>query len=989
MPAVRVRLLGRFELRADGAEVALESARAESLLAYLLLHRGEPQPRERLAALLWPESTQAQARTNLRHVLHTVRGRLPDPAAVLDVTTKALCWRGEVWLDVAEFERLLDAGHPEEAVEIHAGELLDGCDDEWLRPERDRLRARLGEALAVVVERAEGRGDLAAALAHAERLRGADPLREATYRLLMRLHDARGERARALAVYHECASTLERELGVAPSAATRAADEALVGGGRAAAAGRAAGHAALVGRVPERAALAAAWRAAERAEPRFVLVGGEPGVGKSRLVEELRAWCARRGAAVADARCYAAEGPLAYGPVVAWLRGSALAARVARLDAARRADLARLLPELGDTRPEPLPAAELRLRLLDAVAAAVLAPGPPVLLTVDDLQHTDRETCAALHYLLRADTPRLLVVATARTGEIDALHPARELLAGLHALDRCTEIELGALGPAETAQLAHGLAGAPLSEAQAHRLHEETEGNALFVVEALRAGWSPGAPASARVQAVIGARLAQLTDPARELVAVAATIGRAFRVDVLAAAMEAAATGEDELVTALDELWQRRIVREQGPDTYDFAHDRIREVAAAAVGPVRRRLLHARIAAALERSPGADPAAVAGHYEAAGRAADAVRWYRVAAEAAQLLHADRRAVELLDRALVQLETLPAGPGRDAEELAVRTAILAPLALVDGYASPATSVHQERARELSGGAESPPLLRSLALTALSGSDFAAATRAGHLLRAAGERDGDDVGLVEAGYVLGVAAFWQADFAGARDHFTAAVARYRPEHSRVHLIRYAQDPKVTCLGRLANTLWFLGRADEAFAAREGALAWARELGHPLSTGVGLLFAALLDLDAGDDEALRARVAAMAEVRAEQPPFRLSRAALTALVAGGGPDEVDAAAAAVPGGIAAPGQTAVLARVRLAAAVRTGDAALARAASRALLDLGGPACVWAPEAHRVLGVPSSTTLRSPEGPGDQHHGVLGGTLPGNGAGPPGPPR
>ncbi|MGE3289053.1 MAG: AAA family ATPase [Pseudonocardia sp.] len=970
MPAVRVRLLGRFELRADGAadgaEVALESARAESLLAYLLLSRGEPQPRERLAALLWPESTQAQARTNLRHVLHTVRGRLPDATAVLDVTPKTLCWRGEVWLDVAEFERLLDAGHPEEAVEIHGGELLDGCDDEWLRPERDRLRARLGEALAVVVERAEGRGDLATALAHAERLRRADPLREATYRLLMRLHDARGERARALAVYHECASTLERELGVAPSAATRAAHEALVGGDRAAA-GRAAGHAALVGRVPERAALAAAWRAAERGEPRIVLVGGEPGVGKSRLVEELRAWCARRGAAVADARCYAAEGPLAYGPVVAWLRGSALAARVDRLDAARRADLARLLPELGETRPEPLPAAELRLRLLDAVAAAVLAPGPPVLLTVDDLQHADRETCATLHYLLRADAPRLLVVATARTGEIDAQHPARELLAGLHALDRCTEVELGALGPAETAQLAHGLAGTPLPEAQARRLHEETEGNALFVVEALRAGWSPGAPASARVQAAIGARLAQLTDPARELVAVAATIGRAFRVDVLAAVMEGpvmegpvmegavmeeAATGEDSLVTALDELWQRRIVREQGPDTYDFTHDRIREVAAGAVGPVRRRLLHARIAAALERSPGTDPAAVAGHYEAAGRAADAVRWYRVAAEAAQLLHADRRAVELLDRALEQLATLPPGPGRDAEELAVHTAILAPLALVDGYASPVTSLHQERARALSGGAESPPLLRSLALTALTASDFAEATRVGLALRAAGERDGDDVGLVEAGYVLGVAAFWQADFAAARDHFSAAVARYRPEHSRVHLIRYAQDPLVTCLSRLANTLWFLGRADEAFAAREAALAWARELGHPLSTGVGLLFAALLDIDTGDEGALRARVAAMAEVPSEQSPFVVGRAALTALVAGEGPDGVDEAVTACGGGLAAPGQGALLARVRLAAAVRTGDVALARTAARALLDLGGPACVWAPEAHRVLG-------------------------------------
>lgn len=966
MAAVRVQLLGRFALRgADGTAVALESVRAESLVAYLLLHRGEALARERLAAALWPESTQAQARTNLRHVLHTVRTRLPDAAALLEVTPRTLRWAGAAQVDVAEFERLLDEGHPEEAVARHGGELLDGADDEWLAPQRERLRARLREALAVAAERAEERGEPAAALAHAERLRGEDPLREATYRMLMRLHDARGERARALAVYHECASTLERELGVAPSAATRAAYEALVGerGRAGAGGGPAAGYAALVGRVPERSTLVAAWKAAERGEPRLVLVGGEPGVGTSRLVEELGAWCARRGGLVAAARCYAAEGPLAYGPVVAWLRGSALAPRVARLDAARRADLARLLPELGAGPPEPLPEPELRLRLLDAVAAAVVAPGAPVLLAVDDLQHADRETCTVLHYLLRAPAARLLLVATAHAGEIDAGGPARELVAGAHTLGRCTELELGPLDAAETAQLAHRVTGAPLPAADARRLHEETEGNALLVVEALRAGWAPGRPASPRVQAVIEARLAQLGAPARELAAVAATIGRAFRVDVLAAASAAPGRSDpDGLVAALDELWRRRVVREHGPDTYEFTHDRVREVAAAAAGPARRRVLHARIAAALEGVPGAEPAAVAAHHEAAGHTADAVRWYRTAAEAAQLLHADRRAVELLERALARLATLPPSPQRDATELAVRTAVLAPLALVDGYASPATSAHQARARELTSGPGSPPLLRSLALTALSASDFTGATRAGLLLRDAGERGGDDVELVEAGYVLGIAAFWQADFPAARGHFAAAAARYRPEHTRTHLLRYAQDPKVTCLGRLANTLWFLGLPAEACAARDAALAWARELGHPLSTGVALLFAALLDLDRGDDDALRERVAAMADVGTEQQPFRRGRAVLTALVEGGGPGAVDAAAAAFPGGGTAPGMAAIVARARLAAAVATGDPAQVGTAARALLGLGGAARVWAPEARRALGNGRGTPPAAP---------------------------
>lgn len=587
-PTPSIRLLGRFELRLDGRSAVdtagspLESARAESLLAYLL-HRDTPQPRHRLAALLWPDSTEAQARTNLRHLLHTLRTRLPAAREYLEVTPRTMWWRPDppCRLDVDAFEQLLATGGGDalrEAVALYGGDLLDGCDDEWLQADRERLRRRFRDALAELADDTAHRAP-AEAVAHAERLLREDPLREETYRLLMRLHDARGERTRALAVYHDCCSTLDRELGVGPSAATRAAYEALLPGRPVVAP---AGGPPLVGRVPERARLAAAWRAAEAGVAGFVLVGGEPGVGKTRLVEELRAWCARRGAAVAQARCYAAEGALVYGPVVGWLRSAALRPRLMRLDGPRLTDVARLLPELltevpGLERPRPLPEGEQRHRLLDAVATAVLASGVPVLLTLDDLQHADRETCALLHYLLRVrPEARLLVVATARREEIDGDHPARELLAGLHVLDRCVEIELGTLNLTEAAVLAERVAGSPLPEPDLRRLYEETEGNPLFVVESLRAGWAPGRPPAPRVQAVIEARLAQLSGPARDLAEVAATIGRDFLVDVLA---DAADVDEDALVRGLDELWRRRIVRELGAELYGFGHDRIREVA--------------------------------------------------------------------------------------------------------------------------------------------------------------------------------------------------------------------------------------------------------------------------------------------------------------------------------------------------------------------------------------------------------------------------
>src|SRR5207247_9761783 len=111
-----------------------------------------------------------------------------------------------------------------------------------------------------------------------------------------------------------------------------------------------------------------------------------------------------------------------------------------------------------------------------------------------------------------------------------------------------------------------------------------------------------------------------------------------------------------------------------------------------------------------------------------------------------------------------------------------------------------------------------------------------------LRARGECDTDDVLLVEAEYVLGIAAFWSGQFEAASKHFEAAVARYRPEHRRAHLLQYGQDPKVVCLSRLGNTLWYLGHFDAARRARDAALDLAAEVGHPYSHWIALVFAAM---------------------------------------------------------------------------------------------------------------------------------------------------
>jgi DNA-binding SARP family transcriptional activator len=976
-PGLRIRVFGELDLRhGEDALPAPESARAESLLAYLILHRDAPAPRERLAFLLWPDSTERQARTNLRHVLHNLRRALPDPDRFLDVTQRTLQWRAGTpcWVDLAAFEDALaragketdDVAALRDAVDIYTGDLLEGSYDEWLLSHRERLRQRYLDALERLAGLFEARGDRARAIAYAERLLVHDPLHEGTYRLLIRLYDARGDRARALRTYHACIAALDTELGVEPSAATREAYEALFLADRTPDAGQIRGGRVggppLVGRAAERSLLTALWRATENGRAQLVLVTGEPGVGKTRLVEELQSWCAHRGALIAAARSYPAEGALAYGPIVSWLRSETLKPRLLRLGKARISELARLLPELlhevpGLPQPELLTPSDQRQRLFDAIAAVVLGSGRPLLLVADDVHWWDRESLQVLHYLLRVQpAARLLVAATSRREEVDDQHPLNELVAGLHQLERIADIPLDRFTRAETVTLAEQLAGAQLAEAAADELFRETEGNPLFVVEAVRAG-----RLSPKVQAVIESRLARLSEPAGELVRVAATIGREFTTDVLAAASEADA---DTLVRGLDELWRRRIVRERDADAYDFSHDKIREVAYQGMSPAQRRHRHLHVARALERVHAHQLGRVSGqlatHYESAGAVADAVGWYARAAEAAQELHANVEAIRLLRRALDLIARMPDGAERQARELEIRTALLPPLGAVEGFASGWLSENHERALDLArtiGVDPDPPLLRSVAIARLSAGDFEEARRFGEQLRARGERDGDDVLVVEGEYVLGIAAFWQAEFEAARTHFEAAVDRYRAEHRGTHLVRYILDPQVVCLSRLGNTWWFLGRPAEAVRARDAALALAEEIGHPQSLGTALVFAALLAIDMREPERVRAYTASLNDGLEQQwRPTQASAAALNGFV-----DVLDGRVSAGmariqrvlddPGaGEHAPGMGGAVVRILLEACAIAGDARTGLAAADRALGMGGTARVWEAEARRL---------------------------------------
>ncbi|HYP18824.1 MAG TPA: BTAD domain-containing putative transcriptional regulator, partial [Chloroflexia bacterium] len=509
--SLHISLLGHFALIANGHPLfPVLPPRLVELIACLVLFAVQEQPRRNVAFMLWPDTTEAQAQANLRKLLYQLRAELPPVAAHVQATARHLKWEAgaAVSCDVHTFDAALTAAHKaatgrdlageyaelQAATAAYGGDLLPGHEAEWLLAPRERLRRSYIAALGRLIDLLESRREYAAAVDVARRLVETDPLHEASYRILMRLHASNGDRASALHVYHTCATVLQRELGISPSPSTQVAYQDLL----AATAPEAVQVSALpskivepglVGRRGEWARLQEAWSSARSGRASLTLLVGEGGIGKTRLAEEFHAWALRQGLTTAAARCYATEEGLAYAPVITWLR----ALRGVLLPAPWQQELGRLLPEFAEGAPRPADYGDEggQQRLFEALARAVLAV-QPCLLIVDDLQWCDQATLVWLHYLLRFD-PRaqLLVLGTVRPEEVGDAHQLHPLLSSLQKEHRLWEIPLGPLNQDETVHLASAVAAQEIGPQRAARLYQESEGNPLLIVEMMRAELDP------------------------------------------------------------------------------------------------------------------------------------------------------------------------------------------------------------------------------------------------------------------------------------------------------------------------------------------------------------------------------------------------------------------------------------------------------------------------------------------------------------------
>ncbi len=685
---MEIRLFGQASVTVSGAPLKFQKrATTFALLAYLILRRGAPVARSSLAFALFPEESEEHALSELRRYLSLTGKALPErgdePWIIADGETLRWNQRSPCRIDVIDFQdSVADPSTLDRAVTLYTGDLLEEIYDDWVVSERERLRTLCLDALAELVRAHREQREYAPALSYARRLLALDPWREDIVRVVLALHYDAGDAAGAVAEFARFAQRLRDELGVAPMPETLAVRDAILRNAPLPGAvvrppepdakdgARAAAALPFIARAPQIASLQMHWARAARGKGSFVLIEGEAGVGKTRLVAELARTVESQGGRVFVGATSTPESA-PYQAIVEALRSALPLLSTRPLAPESAAVLARVLPELqtriGDL-PDlaPVSAEHETRRVFEALADAALSLSRPrpALLVFEDLHWAGSATLEAVAMLARRlESAPLLIVATCRNEEVGPSHRLRAVIRELQAQQRLTTLALERFGRNDVADLIARLDGLTRTDATiVDRLYAYTEGNALFLNETIadaierHGGTLPQLPGtSAGIAAVIASRTDRLGDDARTVAEAAAVCGQGCSLDVL---RDVLALPPAAISDAVNELLDRRILREasvrSGVD-FVFSHQLIGASIYQWIDPAVRARRHARVAHVMQRLHADRPDAVARelavHYERAGFAAEAARWFAAAAHASAAVYAAQDAIDLTGKAL--------------------------------------------------------------------------------------------------------------------------------------------------------------------------------------------------------------------------------------------------------------------------------------------------------------------------------------------------
>jgi TOMM system kinase/cyclase fusion protein len=666
----------------------------------------------------------------------------------------------------------------------------------------------------------------------------------------------------------------------------------------------------LVGREEELALVLRRWAQARAGEGQVVLLTGEPGIGKSRLLQAVRERVAAEPHIRLAYQCSPYHANSAFYPVMAQLEhaahfepGDPPAQKLDKLEAllaqgtTQMATVAPLVAALwslttGDRYP-PLALSPERQKAHTIAAlvdhAAGLSRHSPVLCLVEDAHWCDPTTLEVLDQLVHR-VPELPVLV---------LITARPEFAAPWTASHMTTLPLTRLARAHiAAMVAHLTAAKALPSEVLAQILARTDGVPLFVEELTKTilesgllregderyvltGPLPPLAIPASVQDSLMARLDRLA-PVKGVAQLGAALGREFTYELLKAVSPA---DDSTLQQALGRLVDAELLYQQGVPpqaTYLFKHALIQDAAYQALLKSRRQHIHQRIAQVLEeRFPEAcktQPELLAHHYTQAGFSRQAVSYWQRAGQRAVQHSAYAEAISHLTTAIALLRTLPDTPARSRQELDLQLTLGPALIATKGQAAPEVEQVYARARELGQHVrETPHLFQALwglASFYLMKPELQTSRELGEQLLRLAQHAQDPALLLEAHRSLGTTLFESGALVQAQVHLEQGIALYNPQQHRAHAILYGRDPGVVCLAYGAQARWLLGYPDQALQRIQDALTLHGRLSHPFSFASALFYAAILAQFCRDVQAAREQTEALMTLSTEEGfPLRLA--------------------------------------------------------------------------------------------------------------------
>jgi DNA-binding SARP family transcriptional activator/tetratricopeptide (TPR) repeat protein len=902
-----VLLLGGVEVLDGGAPVAVTGAKLKAIVAMLAMAAPHPVSDDRLIDELWGDEQPANPANALQGQVSHLRRLLGrdgverrGPGYVLAV--------GPDDVDTIRLERLVRAGRDAATAADHAGaidgfgsalQLVRGPPLDDLGEFRFARRAatRLEE---LVVAAHEGLADsMLATGRHAEvvstmaGLVQSHPMRERFHAQLILALYRSGRQAEALRAYQDARNQLVEELGVDPGPELRALEQAVLSQDPSLAAPVAAaapaapvpstdrapepaviGRRPLFGRDEELGLLREEFARACSGQVRVVLLGGEPGIGKTRLAEEITADATAQGLPVAWGRCYEGRGAPAHWP---WIQ--VMNSVLARVDddtmrrsvATGAAELAQIVPEIkelvpGLDPPSPVDPATAQFRLFQAYLGFLrrTAATQPLLVVLDDLHWGDAPSLELLTTIATElwDVP-ILIVGTYRNVDPSIGGALASALVDLSRRSSVQRVEVDGLDREGLAAMMAAGGEAPTDDVVLS-VYRRTQGNPFFVSELLQLlqhGVSTDAErvshaVPAGVKGVIRQRFARLPDDTRDTITVAATLGQDFDLAVLAATIDAeGATLLDHLEPALD----AGIVVDniEGNTRYRFSHGLVNETIYDDLGVGQRARVHGRIAEALEAHHGATGGphlfAIAEHWFHAVPAAPADKGIDASLRAAQWAQthvAHRQAIDQLHAGLQLIAAMPDDRHRAMRELEVQDHLSQLLIAATSYTDPEFGRACARIRELCDkvGEEDllVPAMWRLSVHHMMCADIDSGIDLGEQLLDLAVDETSSSKL--AGHItLGCIYFQSGDTSGAASHFAHAIAMCDAGHDAALRRSVTEEPAV--FSRMFKSLntWLQGdeeraqqEADEAIAIalRSGRDTWSTMVAHWAASTVSML-------------------------------------------------------------------------------------------------------------------------------------------------------